>query len=152
MAQVQLQTSIHIAASAATVWDILTDFSKYDSWNPFLQSMRGDFRTGERVRVTAGGMKFSPKVLVREENQELRWLGHFLLPGIFDGEHTFLLTEHGDGTTTFEQHESFRGILVGLFAKQLKTETHAGFEAMNRALKERAERLYRRSDARLEVS
>ena len=39
----------------------------------------------------------------------------------------------------FTQREEFRGVLVPLLWKQLDTRTRAGFEAMNEALKARAE-------------
>ena len=39
----------------------------------------------------------------------------------------------------FVQREEFRGLLVPLFSRSLDTDTRRGFEAMNQALKERAE-------------
>jgi hypothetical protein len=66
-------------------------------------------------------------------------LGRFILPGIFDGEHSFLLIDNGDGTTTFIHKENFRGILVPFMKKQLDNNTRRGFEEMNNKLKELAE-------------
>jgi hypothetical protein len=34
-------------------------------------------------------MRFRPTVLKAEPPRELRWLGHFVFRGIFDGEHIF---------------------------------------------------------------
>ena len=84
-------------------------------------------------------MTFKPTVLVADVNKEFRWLGHLMFPGIFDGEHIFELYENTDGTTTFVQREEFKGILVPLFSKMLDTKTVAGFEAMNKRLKQRVE-------------
>jgi hypothetical protein len=72
-------------------------------------------------------------------NEELRWLGHLFIPGLFDGEHIFELYENTDGSTTFVQREKFTGLLVSLFEKMLDTNTLAGFEAMNKKLKALAE-------------
>jgi hypothetical protein len=36
-------------------------------------------------------MTFRPTVLNAETNRELRWLGHLLAPGLFDGEHSFTI-------------------------------------------------------------
>lgn len=36
-------------------------------------------------------MTFHPVVLVAVQERELRWLGRLLIPGLFDGEHTFQL-------------------------------------------------------------
>jgi len=84
-------------------------------------------------------MTFKPKLLVVQPQKELRWLGHLFIPGLFDGEHIFELYENTDGSTTFVQREKFTGMLVSLFQKMLNTNTVAGFEAMNKKLKELAE-------------
>jgi hypothetical protein len=84
-------------------------------------------------------MTFKPKVLTAEPNRELRWLGHLLTPGLFDGEHSFTIEPLEDNRVRFVQREAFKGLLVPLFARSLETNTQQGFEQMNRALKERAE-------------
>lgn len=136
MAQKEIKTSIEISATPEEVWTGLTDFQAYENWNPFLKSVEGEFIVGEKVKINAGGMKFKPKVLVYEENEEVRWKGKFLFKGLFDGEHIFKIIDNKDGTVTFRQDEIFSGILVGLFSKKLDRETKPGFEAMNLKLKE----------------
>jgi hypothetical protein len=84
-------------------------------------------------------MTFRPKVLNAEANRELRWLGHLLVRGLFDGEHSFTLVPLGETRVRFVQREVFRGLLVPLFSGGLNRDTRRGFEEMNRALKERAE-------------
>jgi hypothetical protein len=84
-------------------------------------------------------MKFKPTILVRSENKELRWLGKLLFKGLFDGEHSFRIVDNENGTCTFYHEESFSGILVGLFAKKLDTDTKQGFIEMNEKLKELVE-------------
>jgi len=139
MAQKEIKTAIDISAPPETVWEILTAFSDYENWNPFIISVEGDFIVGEKVKIIAGGMKFKPKVLVYNTNQEVRWVGKLLFRGVFDGEHSFVLIDNGDGSTTFKHEESFSGILVGLFKKKLDTETTQGFIDMNNRLKALAE-------------
>lgn len=139
MAQKEIKTEIQIKTNPEQVWMILTDFEKYPTWNPFIKSAEGSFIVGEKVKINAGGMKFTPKVLVFNKNTELRWKGKFLIRGLFDGEHIFRIIENNDGSVTFRQEEKFSGILVGLFAKKLDTETKSGFEEMNAKLKELAE-------------
>ena len=43
-------------------------------------------------------MTFAPTVIRAARNQELRWLGRLLLPGVFDGEHSFQLSPTAGGT------------------------------------------------------
>ena len=69
---------------------------------------------------------------------ELRWIGRMLVPGLFDGEHYFRLSPSAAGTQLLHG-EVFRGILIPFFRKDLETKVRAGFEQMNRALKDRAE-------------
>jgi hypothetical protein len=84
-------------------------------------------------------MSFRPTVLVAEPNRELRWLGHLLLPGLFDGEHSFSIEPLGDGRVRFVQRERLKGLLVPFLSKMLDGDITRGFEEMNRAMKQRAE-------------
>lgn len=144
--QKEIRTQIKIDATPQQVWDVLTNFEEHGEWNPFVRSIIGDVREGSKIEVVLGPqgdkpMTFKPKVLVFKPAQEFRWLGHLLVPGIFDGEHYFELLENMDGTTTFIHGERFKGILVGLMAKKLDTDIKKGFEAMNKALKSQVEAL-----------
>jgi hypothetical protein len=140
----ELHTEIEIAASAERVWELLTDFASYPQWNPFIRSISGQPTLGEHLEVRleppgGRGMTFKPKVLNAEPNRELRWLGNLLVPGLFDGEHSFTIEPLEENRVRFVQREAFKGLLVPLFARSLETNTQRGFEQMNRALKERAE-------------
>ena len=61
------------------------------------------------------------------------------VPKLFEGEHTFEIETLGPNRVRFLHSERFAGVLVPFLRKMLETKTRAGFEAMNRALKERAE-------------
>jgi hypothetical protein len=63
-------------------------------------------------------MEFSPSVLVTTNDREFRWKGRLLFPGLFDGEHYFLLEDSPSGGTHFRHGERFSGLLVNL----LRTE------------------------------
>jgi hypothetical protein len=139
----ELRKEIAIAAPPERVWEVLTDFESYPSWNPFIQSIAGRPAEGEKLeaRIAPPGgraMRFRPTVLKAEPPRELRWLGHFVFGGIFDGEHIFQIEPSGDGGSRFVQRERFGGVLVPLFGAMLG-KTEQGFVAMNEALKQRAE-------------
>jgi hypothetical protein len=141
----EIKTEITINATPEKVWEILTDFNEYPNWNPFIKSIKGQVVVGKKITVRieppeAKGMTFKPKILNFIKNRELSWLGHLLLPGIFDGKHKFELIDNGNGTTTFIQSERFIGILVPFFKKQLNNNTKNGFIKMNEKLKELAEK------------
>ena len=140
----EIKTEILIYASPGKIWSILTNFDNYPSWNPFIKSIKGEVKVGNKITARieppeASGMTFKPKILTLETNKELSWLGHLLFAGLFDGEHKFELIDNGNETTTFKQSEIFNGLLVPLFKKQLDTNTKNRFTAMNMKLKELAE-------------
>lgn len=84
-------------------------------------------------------MRFKPVIQSLVPPNELVWLGRLLLPGIFDGRHSFELKDNGDGTMTFKHSEQFNGILVPFMRKKLNREITAGFRQMNEALKAHVE-------------
>lgn len=138
-----VRTTIEIDASPQAVWDVLTDFAAYRDWNPFMDRIEGLPEVGAKLVVHMGppggrGITFKPTVLVADPDQELRWLGKLGVGGLFDGEHSFVLTPNADGTTHLTHSERFSGILVALAKGTLKN-TQAGFTAFNEALKQRVE-------------
>ena len=140
----ELYTEITITASINKVWKILTDFKEYPNWNPFIKEITGEVIENNTFQVTimppdSKKMRFKPKFLIIKENKELRWQGHLLIPGIFDGEHIFELEELNNSRIKLIQRELFKGILVPFLWKQLNTKTRKGFELMNYKLKELAE-------------
>jgi hypothetical protein len=143
MARRQIETAIDINAPAAKVWAVLTDFPKMPLWNPFITAIAGKPAAGERLSITIrppgkSGITLHPTLLAVQPERELRWLGRFIVSGIFDGEHYFLLDSLGDNRTRLTHGESFSGVLVGFLNATLDA-TETGFNAMNAALKRQAE-------------
>ena len=135
-------TSVDVDAPAETVWDVLVDFEAYPEWNP-RSRITGTPAEGERLVVAPGpeaeGMPtFKPRVR-QADGTELRWLGHLYVRGLFDGEHRFVVEDLGEGRSRFVQSESFGGLLVRPIMRLYGEDTRAGFEAVNAALKARAE-------------
>jgi hypothetical protein len=141
----EIHAEIDIDAPPEVVWAILTDFGRYPRWNPFIREIRGEARAGETLEVTVelpeqARRVFRTRVLHADAAGELTWLGRLPLPGLLDGEHSFVVAPNRDGRTTrFIQHEHFSGVLLG-FLGGFEHEVRAGFDAMNRALKAEAER------------
>lgn len=141
-----IETSIIIKSSAEKIWKVLTDFEKYQDWNPFIKNIEGQALEGSRIANTMQleGQKsqtFKPTILVLKDQKEFRWIGHLFVKGIFDGEHYFLLEQLENQTVKLIQGENFSGILSGPILKMIEKSTLDGFHAMNEALKKRAEQL-----------
>ncbi|MFF7726919.1 SRPBCC family protein [Streptomyces sp. NPDC008001] len=139
----EIATAVDIAATPGHVWRILTDLDRYGEWNPFIREASGTVSPGERLRLKvqpAGRrpMTFRPRVKAAVPGEELRWLGRSLVPGLFSGEHRFVLTDLDGGGTRVVQSERFTGVLVPFLRRGI-TATIAEFKALNQALKKRAE-------------
>jgi hypothetical protein len=70
--------------------------------------------------------------------KELRWRGSLPIPGLFVGEHYFVLEPSAAGKTHLIHGENFKGLLVPMVGGMLKA-TEVGFSEMNSALKKRVE-------------
>lgn len=144
MCMKEIYTEIEINASASIVWDIITDFDNFPKWNPFIKEISGDQQEGSQIEVfikppNSNGMKFKPKIIKFQPEQELRWLGKLWIPKLFDGEHGLIIKKINDNKVLFIQKERFSGLLVPILSSMLK-DTESGFELMNQALKEEAEK------------
>jgi hypothetical protein len=122
----------------------LLNFPEYSQWKPFIRSIRGYAEKGERLTISVQPksgrtITFGPTVLTVTPNQELRWIGHFLLPGIFDGEHYFQILPVSPEHVKFVHGEKYSGVLVPFAKSMLDRDIRAGFMGMNQALKVLAE-------------
>ena len=139
-----LVSQIEIDATAEKVWDVLTDFAAYPTWNPFIVSAVGVAEVGSRVTlrmqpVDSRAVTLKPTVLEVTPGHRLRWRGRLGITGIFDAEHVFMVTPRHGGGVTLRQTETFTGLLVPFMAGSLDRHTLPAFVTMNDALKARAE-------------
>ena len=139
-----IETQVEINTTEMNVWRVLMAFENYQKWNPFITAISGRPEIGQKLSVQiqpVGGnsMSFSPEILELKPEKMLRWKGRFLMPGLFDGEHYFVIRKETSGKIIFVQGENFSGLLVPFFKTQLDTGTKTGFHNMNEALRQQAE-------------
>lgn len=141
-----IETDIEIRASASVVWAILGDLPAYSEWNPLIRQASGTLDEGGTIDllISTPGLasrKVGVQLLKVEPMRELRWLGRLWMPRLLDGDHSFLIEPLSEDRVIVIQKEAFRGLLVPIVAPSLIPNMTRGFEAMNAALKQRAERL-----------
>jgi hypothetical protein len=142
---IEVKVATEIAASAETVWRVLTELPEYAAWNPFIRRASGSLAPGDTVHVhvrTRRGipLAFSARISQRDEQRSLRWFGTFVSPWLGSGDHSFAIEPLDDHHVRFVQSETFDGMLPRLAPALLEREVRHGFEAMNRELAARAER------------
>jgi hypothetical protein len=135
-----IQTRIEIHAPAKDVRAVLFGFSDYPKWNPFIVRVDGTVAEGSRITVTVkpvGRPEITGDTTVLSmTDNHLSWRGSLAVPGLFSGKHDFIIEEEGPGRTVLYNNERMSGIIIPFYDFK---PTEAGFEAMNRALKDRAE-------------
>jgi hypothetical protein len=122
---------------------VLIDFASYPVWNPFLKRVEGTAKPGAKLRVYyeppgKPRMSFKPTMVEVVPQRALRWRASLLMSSLLEGEQVFHLEDKGR-TSKLHHTQRFSGLLLPLFGTELYEMTRTGFEAMNAALRSRAE-------------
>jgi hypothetical protein len=142
----RLASALDIDAAPERVWEQLTDFSGFPSWNPFIRRASGELRVGNRLSITLklgrAERTFKPRLSKVEPNRELRWLAQVGPRGLFDVERIFQIEPLPDGRTRFAQSEICTGLFepVLFIGGKLERDILRGYDAFARAIKERVEK------------
>jgi hypothetical protein len=90
--------------------------------------------------VGGSAVTLRPTVVEVVDGRRLRWQGRLGVPRLVDADHLFIVEPQGTAGSRLVQQEQFSGLLVPFFQGSLDRGTLPAFEAMNSALKGRAER------------
>jgi hypothetical protein len=133
------QVSRTIEAPIAKVWSLLTDASTYGEWNPAVISIGGPIELGstiELVSIVNPKRSFNLKVIEMAAPERMVWSDGMPL-GLFRGDRTYELVEHG-GSTSFSMTEEYSGVLAPLITRTIPDMTES-FEMFADGLKNAAE-------------
>jgi hypothetical protein len=108
------RVELNIQATAAAVWNLLTDAKSFPRWNSTITRVEGQIREGERLRLHVPGTNrtFTPRVSGVVPDERMTWTGGF--SPVFKGVRTFELTPRADGSTDFVMEERFSGLMLPL--------------------------------------
>ena len=141
----EIKTEITINTDIKKVWEILSDFANYPSWNSFFKHISGELATDEILSITVAPpgskpMSFSPILVEVVEFGAIRWRGKLFTKWIFQGEHYLALDKLSEQQTKFIHGEKFSGLLSSVF-KWIGAldKTKKGFKLFNGDLKRRSE-------------
>lgn len=128
-----------IDAAPQAVWNLLTDASTYDDWNPAVLRIRGPIQTGNTIELVSSispTRTFKLKVQSMHAPSEMVWSSGMPL-GLFTGTRTYRITPTQTGST-FSMTEEFSGPLSGLITKSIPDMTES-FDHFADGLKAAAE-------------
>lgn len=135
----QFSASTKINAPAETIWNILTDASKYTEWDENMLKLDGTIAPGQALTITTRldpKRAFKPKVTEFEPNRRMVWQSGMPF-GLFTGARTFLLQPDGDGVK-FSLTEEFKGLMLPMIKGSIP-DLNPVFQKFVEALKARAE-------------
>jgi hypothetical protein len=143
----QIQTHIDIDAPASIVWAILADFGTYDRWNPLIRGILGRPAIGRQIEIrltlpSGAIVAARPTIVHLREEREMRWLERWATPGAFTSDRRFRIEQRSEGGVRFHHSELTRGIVLLLLDLRRRLRGRSDLDAMNRALKLRAERAW----------
>jgi len=146
----EIHTTIDVDADKERVWGVLTNFAAYPDWNPLLRTIATTAQPGAPIALTiaVGGRTFDvDATLLRVvSGRELRWAGpnSRLKSVVFRAEHYFILQELAPARVRLVHGELFAGLSLPLLRSWIDRRIAPAFDAMNVALKDRAEAAARR--------
>lgn len=140
----EVQTQIDIRAPAAVVWAILLDFGMYRRWNPLIRDVLGRPAIGRRIEIqlrppSGTEVRARPTIVAFREDREMKWLERWTIPALFASERRFWIEPLAGEGVRFHHGEQVRGLMVPLLEQRRRLRGRLGLDAMNTALKRRAE-------------
>lgn len=138
--QKSISHKINIDSSKEKVWQVLSNFSCYNKWNSLVPMASGSLQVGEKLKIqvslpSSEPMNYQVTIVDVKENEYLKWLGHFKLPGLFDGLHSYRLLTISCDKTELIHEEKFSGLLVPFVWRSLAPKFNTRFSESNQRLK-----------------
>jgi hypothetical protein len=132
-----------IRSDPDTVWKVLTDGTRYSSWDSGVDRVEGRIDKGETIKVHAKispGRTFPVKVTEFFPGNRMVWVGGMPF-GLFKGMRIFTLSAHGEGTTRVTVREEYTGPMLGMMWKSMP-DLGPSFETFVQGLKTKAESIH----------
>ena len=110
-AHVVASAEVEIAAPAAYVWDVLTDFAHYPQWNPFTVRVETTLELGAPVVLTlASGLVSREYIRIVDPPRHLRYDTGAELPGVHAVRDQWL-TARGADRCAYRTTDTFTGTM-----------------------------------------
>ncbi len=139
----RFDSRIRIEASAARVWDVLSDFDRYAEWNPLFPFAEGSLANGSRVKLTlkppfGRRVELRGRIVRAETGRELVLRARAPVPGVCRCRSEFRIEPEAEAVR-LHHSEVYGGGLLPLIAGRQGLKMREGCFALNLAVKRRAE-------------
>lgn len=139
---------VEIEAPAAFVWDVLVDYPRYPEWNPYTVRAETTLEIGSPIALTLPNPDGSEGTFVNTEYIRVVDPPHHLrydtgeeIPGVFAVRDQYV-TPLGPARCGYHTTDAFSGKYGKPVFEHQGPWVKAGFDAVARALKTRAESLW----------
>ncbi|MEH6580508.1 MAG: SRPBCC domain-containing protein [Halioglobus sp.] len=142
-----IEHELEIEASKDTVWQVITDFSTYAQWNPFIVGCICDLRVGNTIEMKVSMVEGWKPLSQTEYISEVTPGTHFSYVSpkrptfILRSYRSHTLTTLNTGKTLYQSHFELHGWLRPLIELLLGKSMQRGFDGMSRAIGRRSEQL-----------
>jgi uncharacterized protein YndB with AHSA1/START domain len=147
MTHVITSVTVQIAAPAAFVWSVLTDFAHYPQWNPYTVAVRTSLEIGTPIDLTLPNPDGSDGTFVNREWVRVVAPPHHLrydtaeeMPGIFAVRDQWI-TSLDAGRCAYHTTDTISGKYADKVMELTGDWVKAGFDSVANGLKVRAEEL-----------
>jgi len=143
---VKLERRIGINAPDEVVWEILSDIPGWEAWNPLYPKAQGVIRIGDRWNLDLAlpgqpVQTINPVILDWAPYDHIHWRLD-MMRGWVKTIRFLEIEKMGEENCFFSNGEIFDGSLSGFAVRRLRRPILEGFEALNEALKARAEAVW----------
>ncbi|MFK8020192.1 MAG: hypothetical protein AB8B86_10515 [Pseudomonadales bacterium] len=137
-----VRSTVALPAGLKQSWSLLSGFSSYPKWNPYLIKVEGHFAVGGVLEVQLIDGNFDDVLTVKPTvseivpGQSFCWRGKLKLPGLFDTRHCFVLKKSNTAGTLLEQFEEFGGLVAHIVPAEQNMTAHVekAFNKMHQAM------------------
>lgn len=139
----RVEHRIGIQAPAEVIWEVVHDIGRWEEWNPTYPKAAGVIRIGETLDLTLAlpgepPQQITPKVLDWVPNEQLHWR-LTLMGGLIKTLRYIEISPVSETGCIVDNGELFGGLMGRSLGRRVGRTVRRGFEAMNEALKARAE-------------
>jgi hypothetical protein len=136
-----------VEAPADVVWQVLTDFGQYRSWNPFVLACRSSLKPGDPIRMDVALVGTQKVEEVIESCTPGAGFAYHMKPyplGALSSRRTHEITALGPGRARYRSYFHLEGWLMPVVRGLMGARLERGFAGMTAGLKQRAEQVWAR--------